>query len=278
MGTAAPFGSPRPFPSKPLGTGVKGRVDFKVVGETELIANFERMRKLPQEGVTKILQILASEFMSSLVTFAPVDTGRYLRSWRVTENTPNRVVVAPVGMLPPRPTVTGGQTEPISASRLASMLEFSGSSPHVIEPKNASALVYPQGGQIKISRRVRHPGFKPIPHIRPAMNETRHKAKGISYAVAAEFMPVQAWKDAMVMRAHQEGYTGHIPPRQTGRNVKDISANIGRGTKANLLPKLSRKGFKVKITKRGSTRLVGGFEKGGSAARKVTQRKFGISG
>lgn len=278
MGIAAPFGNARTdFASIPR--SLKGRIGVKVSGIEGLMLNLSRLKKFPQEGTTRALQVMVSEFMSSLVEFAPVDTGRYINSWKVKEQSANRIVVGPVGMLPARPNVLGpNSAEPIGAQRLATMLEF-GTSPHIIAPKNKDHLLFrfKRGGDHITSKPVNHPGTKPRPHIRLALNQTRRKAKGIIYAVATEYAQVPAWKESFKRAARAEGYHGHIPPRQTGRNRKDVSANIGRGTKANLLPKLSRKGFKVKITRRGSTRLVGGFEKGGSSARKVTMRKFGIS-
>ena len=275
-GQAAPFQSARPgFPTR--STGIKGRVGIRIVGDDKLQVNLTRMSKLPQEGITKIVQLMASEFLATLTVLAPKQTGRYINSWRVKENSANRVIVGPVGMLPPRETVTGGQTEPIAASRLARMLEFTGSPAHTIEPRVADNLVYSQNGEIRVRRKVNHPGFRPIPHIRPALADTRRKGKGIAYAVASEYMAPRMWNEAMIRAARAEGYQGPIPPRQTGRNRKDTSANIGRGTKANLKAKLSRPGLKTKIVARGKTRAVGTNEnfsarKGASRLRQQATR------
>ncbi len=240
-------------------SGVTGRVGVKMVGMDRLLLNLSRMQQLPQEGVTKILQILASEFIASVIEFAPKVTGRYARSWRVKSLRPNEVIIAPMGMLPGRPTIGGGVSDSISASKLAVMLEFTGSPPHIIAPRVKSKLLFQsRTGDIVITGKpVNHPGFKPIPHIRLALSQTRRKAKGVIYAVATEYMEIKQWREGMADAARTSGYTGPIPPRQTGRNRKDTNANIGRGTKANLKAKLSRPGFKVKIVARGQTRAVG---------------------
>lgn len=273
VGVAAPFAGRRePFPKSPT---IKGRIGVRIEGDTALLLNLDRLKQLPKEGATRALQIMASEFLATLTALAPRDTGRYINSWRIKENSPGKIVIGPVGMLPPRETITGGQADPVSAQKLATMLEFTGSPAHPILPKNANALVYLHGGEVKFSKRVSHPGFKPIPHIRPALNQVRRNAKGIVWAVATEYAGVKEWKESFTKAARTNGYDGGIPPRQTGRNRADTSANIGRGTKAQFGQKLSVGLSGKRIRRRGLTRIVGSSESNLKAVRKSGQRLKG---
>lgn len=69
-----------------------------------------------------------------------------------------------------RDTVKVVATAPYSGD-----VEF-GTSPHVIVPKTGRVLVFQVGGRTVYARKVRHPGTKPEPYMRPAL------ATGISEA------------------------------------------------------------------------------------------------
>ncbi len=54
-----------------------------------------------------------------------------------------------------------------------------GTRPHTIEPKRAQALHFFVGGNEVFTRRVQHPGFAPIPFLRPALESNMSKIRRI---------------------------------------------------------------------------------------------------
>jgi len=252
---------------------VKGRVDVRLNGLQQLETDFTRMSKLGDAGKQEYLQILATVFLEALVKFAPVNTGRYIRSWRVISQQQNRIIVGPARTTSVRRNSNGTTSDGISPRQLAVILEFSGARPHEIRPRGGDdILAFKWGGQEVWFSVVQHPGIKPQPHIRPALMETKRKAKGFAYAVAARYMPVQKWKKSMTDASRANGYQGRVPPRQTGRNTKDTSANITRGTKANIRSKLSVGLSGKRLRPRGLTRAVGSSESGLKAGRNAASR------
>ena len=51
--------------------------------------------------------------------------------------------------------------------------------PHVIEPKKAQALHFFVGGDEVFTKRVQHPGFAPIPFLRPALESNVNEIRKI---------------------------------------------------------------------------------------------------
>ncbi len=54
-----------------------------------------------------------------------------------------------------------------------------GTKPHVIEARRASVLHFFIGGKEIFTRRVNHPGFAPIPFLRPALESSMSKIRKI---------------------------------------------------------------------------------------------------
>jgi hypothetical protein len=219
----APFGNAR-TDFKSIKPTIAGRIGVRIEGMDKLLLNLSRLSKLPPEGATRVLQVLASEFLNSIAEFAPVDTGAYVRSWRIKEQRRDAITMAPMGMLPARPTIGGGQSVPISASKLAQMIEF-GTSAHIIAPREKEKLLFrlKNGEDVITGKPVNHPGTKPRPHIRIALAETRRKAKGVTYAVATEYADYPKWKSDLTRAAQQR-------QDATGRTYLPTSAGVPRQT------------------------------------------------
>ena len=115
------------------------------------------------EGITKELRSLKSidtnplwksesrKFNDNFKQKVPKDTGEYKKSWKVKKYSKK------------------GFTLETKMGFLFDILEFQGSKPHIIEPVRASVLhwIDKETGQDRFAMRVRHPGFKAIPHARP---------------------------------------------------------------------------------------------------------------
>ena len=254
---------------------IRGRVGVSIRGITELQTDFTRMTRLSKEGRQEYLGVLAKIFLNALIKFAPAETGNYINAWRVITQQQDRIVIGPARESPLRRNDAGGTTQGISPRQLAVILEFTGAQPHTIRPKSDDGvLVFDWGGQRVFFTLVRHPGMKPKPHIRRALAETKRQAKGIAYAIAAQYMPTtrKRWSDSMIKAARLSGYDGPIPPRQIGRNKKDISANITRGAKGNFSSRLSVGLSGKRLRSRGLTRAVGSSESGLKAGRNAASR------
>ena len=82
---------------------------------------------------------------------APKKSGKYADSWRAGPSNGRRVEVR------------------TKMPRMFDLLEFTGRNPGPIDPVRAKALRFTQHGQIVFASHVNHPGFPPIPHVRPAL-------------------------------------------------------------------------------------------------------------
>ena len=96
---------------------------------------------------------MANNLVAEIKRTAPRKTGEYAASWRKGPSSARRVEVR--------------TTKP----KLFEILEFVGSQPHVIRPVRAKALRFEQAGQVRFAKSVNHPGFPPIPHVRPALRK-----------------------------------------------------------------------------------------------------------
>lgn len=214
------------------------------------INNFDRYR-------SQVLNLLANRLLTLIAQFAPARTGAYIRSWRVLARGPETITV-------------GSTADP----RLFVMLEFTGAQPHTIEPGGQSLRFQLRTGEIIFAKIVSHPGMKARPHLRPAMRMLASEAEGIAYAAMEgnfKFLKGHASR-----AARSAGYRKEIPPRQTARNVKDTTANIGRGNKGNISAQLTSRFTGRKRIRRGGLVRVGTSEKRFKQAGKIP--KIGGSG
>ena len=201
-----------------------------------------------REFVQDLLFELANTLLNLIIQRAPVDTGEYVKSWGIMEQTPTSIKV-------------GSFADP----RLFVMLEFTGASPHTIQPSTAEFLHWKTiDGQDRFARIVFHPGMKPQPHVRPAMLELQHRVKGIVYAVSARhftLLKVEGQKAAMANGYRRPIRVASAGRSNIGRPNVDVTANIGRGTKGKISAQLlSRISFKKRIKIQG-LRRVGTSEK-----------------
>lgn len=104
--------------------------------------------------ITAILEEAADVLLIILYARTPKKSGEYAESWTKGQ--------------------VNGNSIKISSPKddLFVLLEYTGSMPHTIEPRDAKALhfVTPQGEEV-FTMRVDHKGFPPMPHLRPAMSE-----------------------------------------------------------------------------------------------------------
>lgn len=101
-----------------------------------------------EEIMGVVLRVLALEVQVEAKKIVPVKTGKLRKSIRarVYDN------LARIG----------------SSVHYAHHIE-AGTKPHVIVPVNAEALHFFIGGKEIFAKRVQHPGFAPIPYLRPAL-------------------------------------------------------------------------------------------------------------
>lgn len=123
------------------------------------------VKKLPVDigkAKTDALQEIGQILLQNIKSRAPKNTGKYANSWTLQSSTENNIkLTTPYG-------------------KLYVILEFKGRSPGIIKPRG-NALVFEFGGQTIFTKIVNHPGFKPIPHTRPALKEVMQIAPKIIY-------------------------------------------------------------------------------------------------
>ena len=137
---------------------IEGTVDFSAIKK--------ELAMLGGNGTQAVKNAVLQEVGSGLVTnirrSAPKDTGQYSRTWHIKRRDAHSVVV--------------GTHDP----GLYHLLEITGSKPHVIVPRRAKALHYfTPDGREHFRMSVRHPGFKPIPHVRPSLRHVMRYGGGL---------------------------------------------------------------------------------------------------
>jgi len=103
-----------------------------------------------QRRMREIIRLVAADARVN----APVDTGRLAQSIKedpITSSGPLRV--------------SGG----VTSNAPYSVFVHQGTKPHVIRPRNASALKFQSGGETVFAASVNHPGTKPRPFLTNAL-------------------------------------------------------------------------------------------------------------
>jgi HK97 gp10 family phage protein len=103
-----------------------------------------------QRRMRQIIRLVAADARVN----APVDTGRLAQAIKedpITSDGPFRV--------------TGGVTSHAPYSAFV----HQGTKPHVIRPRNASALKFQMGGKTVFAKSVNHPGTRPRPFLTKAV-------------------------------------------------------------------------------------------------------------
>ena len=156
-------------------------------GTVDLSKLYQSVQALPDEyrrARALAFKEVGDGLLKNIKARAPVDTGKYKTSWYLKAATDKRCVVE----TPMR--------------QLFLILEYQGSKPHIIRPKRKQFLRWPvreskrktvrtagpspalpQGGRqvYAFAREVKHPGFKPIRHARPAHRSVMRQALPIFY-------------------------------------------------------------------------------------------------
>ena len=114
---------------------------------------------LNQAFIDAHLKKAQMELKRELRRRSPKDTTKYAESWKLGPRTPRKAKVE------------------TRQGFLFKILEFTGSKPHIIRAKKANALhwIDKQTGGHRFAKFVHHPGFRPIPHARPAVKTIQNK-------------------------------------------------------------------------------------------------------
>ena len=100
-----------------------------------------------QKRLDRAMPRIANALRNELVLTVPVDTGRLRSSIKVGYD---------------------GQTLIITMAEYGRFIEL-GCPPHVIVPKNKKALKFKAGGKNIFAKKINHPGSRPTPFIRNAI-------------------------------------------------------------------------------------------------------------
>jgi len=202
-----------------------------------------------REFTQDVLWNFANFLITEIQRRAPIRTGAYARSWRITSQTTTTITVR--SSAPPW---------------LFIILEF-GSRGHLIVPRNREALRFQVGSEVIFRTSTNHPGTKPKPHVRPALRALKRAAPGMIMNLTSIHFS-RLMREVGEKAARQLGFTGKLG-RSVGRTTKDVTANIGRGTKGKISAQLtSRKSYKKRIR-------VTGLRRVGTAEKKKVGFKVG---
>ncbi len=113
------------------------------------------------DAISRSLDALADALLKEIKRTAPRKTGDYAKSWRKGRKTKNSIQIETPKQM------------------LYLILEFTGRRPGRIYGN--PTLVFEIDGKKIFARSVMHPGFKAIPHIRPALRKISRSAPSIIY-------------------------------------------------------------------------------------------------
>ncbi len=132
--------------------GAKFNLDIVINQTKGLAKDFEA-------AISRSLDALADELLKEIKRTAPRKTGDYAKSWRKGRKTKNSIQLETPKQM------------------LYLILEFTGRRPGRIYGN--PTLVFEIDGKKIFARSVMHPGFKAIPHIRPALRKITQSAPKI---------------------------------------------------------------------------------------------------
>lgn len=140
--------------------------------EERIKVAIDEVPKNKAQFINDTLKELVKLLMKNIREAAPRDTGDYARSWKLGPITGNKATVeTPKG-------------------ELFTILEFQGRRAGRIDKKTASVLAFKWRGQDVFFKFVMHPGFKEIPHVRPAIRKTMKEANRIIFKNLAKNMRI----------------------------------------------------------------------------------------
>lgn len=131
-------------------------VEYK--GVVELSRRLELMGKIAPKTVDDFLvQQIAKPAVEEMRAEAPVKSGKLRDSLDYQHPTQHKIIIGSFG---------------VEYAKFVA----EGTKPHVIRPKNASALKFQIGGRTVFAKSVKHPGTKANPFMSDAIDKTMKKA------------------------------------------------------------------------------------------------------
>lgn len=133
-----------------------------VVGQVDLISLADDFRNAGESidlAAAKVVRETAEAVVANAVAMAPKRTGAMADSITIRYINPTTAEVGPAS--------------------LYSLYVEMGTKPHVIKPKSpGGVLVFKVGGKTVYARSVNHPGTKPQPFMRPALEQALGSSAG----------------------------------------------------------------------------------------------------
>ena len=128
----------------------------------QLSAYIEVKSKEAISNIIKANEETAKKIRKDITTNAPMGTGKYKQSIKVyPTETKDGVISTKIG------------TEMMVGNYNLGYLLETGTSPHMIYPKNSKVLAFEIDGMTIFAKEVHHPGFKAMPHFEPALNSNK---------------------------------------------------------------------------------------------------------
>lgn len=127
------------------------------------------VRKIPKDlpdFLFNTMRDLQTFFLAAVFINAPKRSGNYATSWQI----------GPIKFIPESKSISG--TIVTDEGLLYIILEFQGRAPGKIEG-NPILHFFAEDGTEVFTRSVDHPGFPPMPHVRPALEETLQNTQRI---------------------------------------------------------------------------------------------------
>jgi len=156
-------------------------------------------------ALASILRVLALEVAVEAKKIVPVKTGRLRRS--IHARVPDDVT-AKIG----------------SSVHYAPYVEM-GTEPHVIVPRKAKALRFVVDGKVVFAKRVQHPGTKPRPYLRPALEIVMNRWKNIG-KITPGWIIFRAKSNLAQLALEVLREARRIVPVKTGALKKSLRAEI----------------------------------------------------
>lgn len=141
------------------------RSNFKLEGIDDLVKTLGELPNAVSNRVTIGALFAGGRVLrTEMKRLVPKKTGELDKAIKVTRYTTRKAGVREVAV-----GVRGKE------SPLAHLVEF-GTSPHPIEAKPGKVLAFEQGGELRFAKKVKHPGARAKPFVRPATDAKGQEA------------------------------------------------------------------------------------------------------
>ena len=119
---------------------------------TQLAIDLNNAGEMAGRSLDDLMMFTANSMVADMQAIVQVDTGNLKRSLKVTVMSRGRIEIGPDTLMAP----------------YAWDVEY-GTKPHVIEAKPGKVLRFQVGERVVYTRRVRHPGTRAQPYVRPVV-------------------------------------------------------------------------------------------------------------